>query len=106
MNGRMAQVQIDVVTEAAFPKLMEEILEELKSFRDRINGHYARLLNSALNQKTSRRPARRDERIRRLPEVAEAYPIRSPSSTNSRRSRRANTSGGEPQNCGLGRTAV
>jgi hypothetical protein len=51
VNGRMVQVQIDVVTEAAFPHLMEEILQELKTFRDKINGHYARLLNSALDQK-------------------------------------------------------
>ena len=51
VNGRMVQVQIDVVTEAAFPQLIEEILQELKAFRDKINGHYARLLNSALNQK-------------------------------------------------------
>jgi hypothetical protein len=51
VNGRVIQAQIDVVTEAAFPKLIEEILEELKTFRDRINGLYARLLNSALDQK-------------------------------------------------------
>lgn len=51
VNGRMIQVQIDVVTEAAFPQLMDEVLQELKTFRDKINGHYARLLNSALDQK-------------------------------------------------------
>jgi hypothetical protein len=49
--GGVIQAQIDVVTEAAFPKLIEEILEELKTFRDRINGPYPRLLNSALDQK-------------------------------------------------------
>lgn len=48
--GGVIQSQIDVVTEAAFPKLIEEILEELKTFRDRINGLYPRLLNSALDQ--------------------------------------------------------
>jgi hypothetical protein len=51
VNGRVIQAQIDVVTEAAFPKLMEDILTELKTFRDRIKDHYARLLNSALDQK-------------------------------------------------------
>lgn len=39
------------MTEAAFPKLIEEILEELKTFRDRINGLYPRLLSSALDRK-------------------------------------------------------
>jgi hypothetical protein len=60
LNGRMIQAQIDVVTESAFPALMESILEELKIFRDRINGLYARLLKSALDQKTvaSRNSAR------------------------------------------------
>jgi len=51
VNGRVVQSQIDIVTESAFPKLIEEILEELKMFRDRINGLYPRLLNSALDQK-------------------------------------------------------
>jgi hypothetical protein len=51
VNGRVIQAQIDVVTEAAFPKLIEEILQELKTFRDRISGLYSRLLNSALDQK-------------------------------------------------------
>jgi hypothetical protein len=47
----MIAAQIDVVTEAAFPKLMETILDELQTFRDRINGYYDRLLNSARDQK-------------------------------------------------------
>ncbi len=51
VNGRVIQVQIDLVTEGAFPELMEMILGELKTFRDRINGLYSRLLNSALDQK-------------------------------------------------------
>lgn len=51
LNGRMIQAQIDVVTESAFPSLMESILAELRTFRDRINGLYPRLLNSALDQK-------------------------------------------------------
>ena len=52
VNGHVIQAQIDVVTEAAFPRLMEEILEELKTFRDKINGMHPRLLNSALDQKS------------------------------------------------------
>ena len=47
----MIQAQIDVVTESAFPSLMEIILAELKAFRDRIDALYPRLLNSALDQK-------------------------------------------------------
>jgi hypothetical protein len=52
VNGRVIHAQIDVVTEVAFPRLMEEILEELKTFRDKINGMRPRLLNSALDQKS------------------------------------------------------
>lgn len=61
VNGRVIQVQIDVVTEAAFARVMECILEELRAFRDGINRHYARLLNSALDQKSvaSQNAARR-----------------------------------------------
>ena len=51
VSGRLIQVQIDVVTEAAFPQLMDKILEELNTFRDRIGGMRPRLLNSALDQK-------------------------------------------------------
>lgn len=51
VEGRVIQVQIDVVTETAFARLMEEILEELKTFRDKINDLRPRLLNSALDQK-------------------------------------------------------
>ena len=51
VNGRVIAAQIDVVTEAAFPKLMETILDELKTFRNRINGYYDRLQNSARDQK-------------------------------------------------------
>jgi hypothetical protein len=51
LNARIIQAQIDVVTEAAFPSAMESILAELKTFRDRINALYPRLLNSALDQK-------------------------------------------------------
>lgn len=51
VDGCVIPVQIDVVTESAFPKLMEDILTELKTFRDRINGLYPRLLNSARDQK-------------------------------------------------------
>lgn len=51
VSGRLIQVQIDVVTEAAFPQLMDKILEELNTFRDRIVGMRPRLLNSALDQK-------------------------------------------------------
>jgi len=52
VDGRVIPVQIDVVTESAFPKLMEDILAELRTFRDRISCMYPRLLNSALDQKS------------------------------------------------------
>ncbi len=52
LNGQVFPVQIDVVTETAFPALVEEILIELQTFRDKINGMYDRLLNSALDQKS------------------------------------------------------
>ena len=52
MNGRVIQVQIDVVTEASFSKLIETILDELRAFRERMNTIYARLLNSARDQKS------------------------------------------------------
>lgn len=52
LNGSMSQAQIDIVTESAFPSLMESILRELKIFRDRINVLYPRLLRSALDQKS------------------------------------------------------
>jgi len=51
LNGQMVQAQIDVVTEHAFPALVDKILNEVKTFRDRINALYPRLLNSALDQK-------------------------------------------------------
>lgn len=51
VNGSVIPVQIDVLTEAAFPKLIEKILEELKTFRNRMNIIYDRLLNSARDQK-------------------------------------------------------
>lgn len=51
LSGQVLPVQIDLVTEAEFPVLIETILSELKTFRDRINLHYDRLLNSALDQK-------------------------------------------------------
>jgi hypothetical protein len=51
VHGRAIPVLIDVVTETAFPKLIESILAELKTFRDRVNPMYAQLLNSALDQK-------------------------------------------------------
>ena len=51
LNGQMIQAQIDVVMENAFPALLESILAELKTFKDRINTLYPRLLNSALDQK-------------------------------------------------------
>jgi hypothetical protein len=52
LNGRMIQAQIDVVSEKAFPSLVEIILTELKTFKERINALYPRLLNSALDQKS------------------------------------------------------
>lgn len=51
VNGRIVLLQIDVVTEAAFPKLIEAILRELNTCRGKILVHYDRLLNSALDQK-------------------------------------------------------
>jgi hypothetical protein len=51
INGMLLTAQIDVVTESEFPKLISTIQTELKTFRDRIDAHYARLLNSALDQK-------------------------------------------------------
>jgi hypothetical protein len=51
LDGKLVTAQIDVVTEAAFPGLIATIQSELKVFRDRINLHYPRLLNSALDQK-------------------------------------------------------
>lgn len=45
IDGHLIPVQIDVVTESAFPKLMEDILTELKTFRDKIKDLYPRLLN-------------------------------------------------------------
>lgn len=58
--GRLILVQIDVVTEATFPQLMEDILAELKVLRDRIQGLYPKLLQSAIDQKmaASQRRAR------------------------------------------------
>jgi hypothetical protein len=51
ISGNAVAVQIDVVTEAAFPNLIVTILNELKTFRDRLYGMYDRLLNSAIDQK-------------------------------------------------------
>jgi hypothetical protein len=51
VNGDLVTVQIDVVTEGELPSLIATIQSELKVFRDRINLHYGRLLNSALDQK-------------------------------------------------------
>jgi hypothetical protein len=51
VNGRMILAQIDVVREAVFTKLMETILSELITFRDKVLVKYDRLLNSALDQK-------------------------------------------------------
>lgn len=49
--GELVPVQIDLVTEAALPALLETILEEMRTCRDRIMAMYARLLNSALDQR-------------------------------------------------------
>jgi hypothetical protein len=51
LNGQVFPAQIDLVTEESFPTLMETILAELKTSRDKINSMYERLLNSALDQK-------------------------------------------------------
>jgi hypothetical protein len=51
LNGSVVSVQIDAVTERGFPRLARLLLEELKTFRDRVNGLYPRLLNSASDQK-------------------------------------------------------
>jgi hypothetical protein len=71
LNGGVVSVQIDVVTERAFPGLVELILTELKTFRDRINQLYPRLLDSALDQKrvASQIAARKDfQRWERVPD--------------------------------------
>jgi hypothetical protein len=71
LNGGVVSVQIDAVTEREFPRLAARILEELKTFRDRVNGLYPRLLNSALDQKrvASQNAARRDfQRWERVPD--------------------------------------
>lgn len=49
--GELVPVQIDLVTEAAFPALLETILGELQTCRDRIRAMYDRLLNSALERR-------------------------------------------------------
>lgn len=51
IEGRVIQVQIDIVAETGFPRFMKKILEELKTFRDRIKDLRPRLLTSALDQK-------------------------------------------------------
>jgi hypothetical protein len=51
LNGDLMTAQIDVVTEAELPNLLATIQSELEISRDRINVHYDRLLNSALDQK-------------------------------------------------------
>ena len=51
VDGELLKVQIDVVTESEFTKLLSTIRSELRVFRDRINLHYERLLNSAVDQK-------------------------------------------------------
>jgi hypothetical protein len=49
--GELLPVQIDLVTEAAFPALLETIVGELQTCRERIQGMYERLLKSALVQR-------------------------------------------------------
>jgi len=44
IEGRVIQVQIDIVAETGFPRFMKKILEELKTFRDRIKDLRPRLL--------------------------------------------------------------
>ena len=51
LNGQAVGAQIDLVTESELPVFLETVLAELRIFRDRINSHYDRLLNSALDQK-------------------------------------------------------
>jgi hypothetical protein len=51
VDGELRKVQIDVVTEPEFTKLLSTIRSELREFRDQITLHYGRLLNSALDQK-------------------------------------------------------
>lgn len=51
IGGEVKQVQIDLVTESAFPSLLAEIDGELKEARERCEPLYPRLLHSALEQK-------------------------------------------------------
>src|SRR5262249_16935627 len=44
VNGALVTAQIDVVIESELPNLISTIRAELRTFRDRINVHYPRLL--------------------------------------------------------------